>query len=82
MEVDRSDGGFRLYVNGIRVYCRGSVWVPTDPISLQGDAGTTRVLERLAEAGLNMIRIPGTMVYEATTSGRNARDWAFSCGRT
>ncbi len=35
VEVDRSDGGFRLYVNGIRVYCRGSVWVPTDPISLQ-----------------------------------------------
>ena len=65
VEVDRSDGGFRLYVNGIRVYCRGSVWVPTDPISLQGDAGTTRVLERLAEAGLNMIRIPGTMVYES-----------------
>ena len=31
----------------------------------KGDAGTTRVLERLAEAGLNMIRIPGTMVYES-----------------
>jgi len=65
VEVDRSDGGFRLSVNGIGVYCRGSVWVPTDPISLQGDADTTLVLERLAEAGLNMIRIPGTMVYES-----------------
>ncbi|GAA3196163.1 hypothetical protein GCM10020255_098320 [Rhodococcus baikonurensis] len=65
VEVDRSDGGFRLSVNGIGVYCRGSVWVPTDPISLQGDAGTTRVLEKLAEAGLNMVRIPGTMFYES-----------------
>jgi beta-mannosidase len=65
VEVDRSDGGFRLIVNGIGVYCRGSVWVPTDPISLQGDAGTTRVLEKLAEAGLNMVRIPGTMFYES-----------------
>lgn len=65
VEVDRSDGGFRLSVNGVGVYCRGSVWVPTDPVSLQDDSGTTRVLERLAEAGLNMIRVPGTMVYES-----------------
>lgn len=64
VDVDRSDGGFRLSVNGVAVYCRGSVWVPSDPVSLQNGADTTRVLERLAEAGLNMVRVPGTMVFE------------------
>ncbi|MGC0362811.1 beta-mannosidase [Rhodococcus sp. 27YEA15] len=65
LDVDRSGDGFRLSVNGVPIYCRGAVWVPVDPTSFQGDHETTRVLERVREAGLNMIRVPGTMVYES-----------------
>ncbi|QBJ98807.1 glycosyl hydrolase [Rhodococcus sp. ABRD24] len=56
--------GFAVYVNGVEVFCRGAVWTPTDPIGLNDRDGTRRTLERVAEAGINMIRIPGTMVYE------------------
>ncbi|NMM83573.1 glycosyl hydrolase [Rhodococcus sp. SRB_17] len=65
LEVDRTAGGFRLSVNDIDVYCRGSLWVPTDPISFQSETLTTQVLERCASAGVNMLRVPGTMVYES-----------------
>ena len=65
LEVDRTGGGFRVSVNGVDVYCRGSVWVPTDPVSFQGEAQTTSVLERCTASGVNMLRIPGTMVYES-----------------
>ncbi|MCL2535401.1 MAG: glycosyl hydrolase, partial [Nocardiaceae bacterium] len=55
---------FALRVNGVEIFCRGAVWTPSDPIGLNDHAATRRTLERLAEAGINMIRIPGTGVYE------------------
>ncbi len=62
--ADRGDGGFRLSVNGVDVYCRGAVWVPVDPVGLGDKARTRATLERVVEAGLNMIRVPGTSLYE------------------
>nr|WP_241961822.1 hypothetical protein [Rhodococcus opacus] len=58
------DGGFRLSVNGVDVYCRGAVWTPVDPVGLGGRNQTRATLERVVEAGLNMVRVPGTAVYE------------------
>ncbi|MDT2008223.1 glycosyl hydrolase [Rhodococcus opacus] len=58
------DGGFRLSVNGVDVYCRGAVWAPVDPIGLGGRSQTRETLERVVEAGLNMVRVPGTLLYE------------------
>jgi beta-mannosidase len=68
--VDRGMDGedFALVVNGERVFCRGAVWTTADIVSLPGDNQDYRPwLTLAAEAGMNMIRIGGTMAYE--TSG-------------
>ncbi|GAB4518204.1 MAG: glycoside hydrolase family 2 protein [Roseibium sp.] len=61
-----SDGkGFGLKVNGVPVFCRGAVWTCADLLSLAGDAETYRpLLEKARDAGMNMLRIGGTMLYE------------------
>lgn len=64
VEVDREGDGFALRLNGNEVFCRGVVWTPTDPIGLTDPEGVRRTLELCVDAGINMIRIPGTMVYE------------------
>lgn len=61
--VDRSTGGFTLAVNGIPIFCRGACWVPVDPIGF-GSTGVRDLLEQVAAAGGNMVRVVGTMVYE------------------
>lgn len=62
--VDRSTGGFSLAVNGIPIFCRGGCWVPVDPIGFD-TAGQRELLEQVAAAGANMVRVVGTMVYES-----------------
>ncbi|MCO6185299.1 glycoside hydrolase family 2 protein [Rhizobium sp. L1K21] len=67
-EVDHGAGGqgFALKINGTSVFCRGAVWTNADIVSLPGGVEDYRPwLERAAEAGMNMIRVSGTMVYEA-----------------
>ena len=67
IEVDRGpDGsGFGLVVNGAPVFCRGVCWTPLDLARLSADPADYRAaLERLRDAGMNMIRVGGTMVYE------------------
>jgi beta-mannosidase len=67
IEVDRGpDGhGFTLQVNGVRIFCRGACWTPIDVVSLQAsDADYARDLGLMQAAGLNMVRLSGTMVYE------------------
>ncbi len=59
-----SGDGFGLRINDVDIFCRGLVWTPTDPITLNDSAGTRRILERCVSAGVDTIRIPGTMVYE------------------
>jgi beta-mannosidase len=64
--ADRADGGFRLVVNGEPIFTRGACWLPPDPVALSTDAGTEAHLLGLAKAaGMNMVRIPGTTVYES-----------------
>lgn len=67
IELDRgADGnGFGLVINGERVFCRGAVWTTADIVRLPGTRDSYEPFLRLAaEAGMNMIRIGGTMVYE------------------
>jgi beta-mannosidase len=67
LEVDRGpDGeGFGLAVNGIPVFCRGSCWTTLDVARLGADPGQYRsALEPLRDAGMNMLRVGGTMAYE------------------
>ena len=65
VEADRSDGGFRLVVNGVPLFCRGGCWYPVDPVDLQTtDAAFEESLATVRAAGANLLRLPGGTVYE------------------
>ncbi|MFO1023188.1 MAG: hypothetical protein U0903_21240 [Planctomycetales bacterium] len=56
---------FSLQVNGRPIYCRGACWTVSDLISLTGTEQSLRHDLTLArDAGINMLRVGGTMVYE------------------
>jgi beta-mannosidase len=66
IEVDRSQGGFGLRVNGVDVFCRGACWTPLDIVGLKSDAtAVAAALHEARDAGMNMLRVGGTMVYES-----------------
>ena len=68
IEIDRdTDGqGFGLRINGEAIFCRGACWTTPDIVTLPCDAASYRPwLESLCDAGANMVRVGGTMVYEA-----------------
>ncbi|MCK7615558.1 glycoside hydrolase family 2 protein [Roseibium sediminicola] len=67
LETDAGEDGkgFGLKVNGVPVFCRGAVWTSADLLGLSGDAEIYRpLLEAARDAGMNMLRIGGTMLYE------------------
>jgi beta-mannosidase len=65
LELVRGEGNFALRINGIPCFCRGACWTTLDPVTLHGDAaGYRAALEQMTEAGMNMVRIGGTMTYE------------------
>ncbi|MCJ2072354.1 glycoside hydrolase family 2 protein [Methylobacterium sp. J-030] len=57
--------GLSLAVNGVPVFCRGALWTPPDLVGL-GPDGTRTLLTLAREAGMNMLRVPGTTLYPAT----------------
>ncbi len=70
IEVDRgADGtGFALRVNDTPVFCRGACWTSADLVTLSGTEAQLRHAFALArDAGMNMLRVGGTMVYESDT---------------
>ncbi|WP_236066949.1 glycosyl hydrolase 2 galactose-binding domain-containing protein [Paraburkholderia haematera] len=70
IEADRgADGtGFALRVNGTPVFCRGACWTSADLVTLGGTEAQLRHAFTLArDAGMNMLRVGGTMVYESDT---------------
>ena len=63
--VDQVDGDFRISINGIAIFCRGACWVPLDPVRLWSSRSDLRTaLVQMVDAGMNMVRITGTMVPE------------------
>ena len=65
VRVNRSDDGFRVSVNGVQLFCRGACWVPLDPVRLNVTSDELRdSLTQVVRAGMNMLRITGTMVPE------------------
>jgi beta-mannosidase len=65
IEADTADGGFGLRINGEPVFARGVCWVPLDTLRLHVEPARYRaVLTRLRDAGVNLIRVGGTMAYE------------------
>ncbi len=62
---DLEEDGLDLHVNGVRTFVRGAVWTPIDPIGLAPSEEELRTeLTRVRDAGMNMLRIPGTGAYE------------------
>ncbi len=66
VQVDRTSDGFTLRVNGERIFCRGACWTPLDVVSLSATRDDyARILGQVRDAGMNMLRVGGTMVYES-----------------
>jgi beta-mannosidase len=65
ISVNDIEGAFALMVNGQAVFCRGACWTVNDMVSLKGSARSLASSLRLArDAGMNMVRVGGTMLYE------------------
>ena len=63
--VDTTDNGFAVHVNGARVFCRGGCWTPLDPVALNNSIPELdAAFRQLVDAGMNMVRVGGMMVYE------------------
>ena len=59
--IEPAKEGFGVLVNGVPIFCRGGCWTPeTTPAS---DVEAT--LRRVQRAGMNMVRVGGTMLYES-----------------
>ncbi|MEO7103808.1 MAG: glycoside hydrolase family 2 protein [Gemmatimonadaceae bacterium] len=65
VKLDSTAGKFQLRINGTDVFWRGACWCPPDPFALQSSRKQyRRILELARAAGMNMLRVGGTMVYE------------------
>jgi beta-mannosidase len=64
--LDETRGEVHLAVNGIDVFCRGACWTTMDTVSLRTEEASLRkALETARDAGVNMLRVGGTMTYES-----------------
>ena len=65
IEIRRENDDFALRVNGIEVFCRGACWTPLDAATLAATPQALReAVAQACAAGMNMLRVGGTMVYE------------------
>lgn len=65
VEILRGGGDFGLRINGIDVFCRGACWTPLDVVKLAAAPEDLKhAIEQIRAAGMNMVRVCGTMVYE------------------
>ncbi len=65
LTVDTTGDRFTLLVNDVEIRCRGACWTPSDVVSLADDAGTVATVRQAHAAGMNMLRVGGTMIYES-----------------
>jgi beta-mannosidase len=61
-----NDDTTEISINDQTIFCRGSCWTVSDYLSLNASRKTLKhQLEMLRDAGINMLRVGGTMVYES-----------------
>ncbi|MBP9112708.1 MAG: hypothetical protein KBF88_07850 [Polyangiaceae bacterium] len=65
-------GGFGLSINGVPVFARGVCWTPQDLARLSFTHHEVDELALFQRAGMNMVRVGGTMAYEEETFHRRA----------
>ena len=54
-----------IVINDVEIFCRGAVWTATDIVSLSSNpSDCRRLLQMVCDAGCNMVRVPGTGVFE------------------
>jgi beta-mannosidase len=67
LTLNTANGAFALSVNGVEIFCRGACWTPPDAASLSASSDEyRRTLEMVRNAGMNMLRVVGSTVYETT----------------
>lgn len=65
VELDGHGGRLALRVNGVPVFCRGACWTPLDVVTLRSTPEAVQAaVGQAREAGMNMLRVAGTLVYE------------------
>jgi len=65
VRVVQENGDFAVHINGVAVFCRGACWTPLDVVGMQTETDACRAaIAQVREAGMNMLRVAGTMVYE------------------
>lgn len=66
IRADTEHEQFQIRINDTAIFCRGACWTPLDVVSLQATEAELRTaLMQARDAGMNMLRISGTMVYES-----------------
>jgi len=67
VSLDQSNDNFKISLNKKDIFCRGACWTVNDIVSLCGSQESLEnTLTLMRDAGANMIRIGGTMLYEQT----------------
>lgn len=65
--IDETHGGFSVVVNDVPVFCRGACWMPLNVQKLTASRQATfEAVQQAQAAGMNMLRVPGSTVYEDT----------------
>ena len=60
--------GLHLHLNGVGIFARGAVWTPVDwPGLAPSGAALREAVEAARDAGMNILRVPGTATYESPT---------------
>ncbi|NJN79294.1 MAG: glycoside hydrolase family 2 protein [Anaerolineales bacterium] len=65
VHLNRENNLFQIQINNKNIFARGAVWTINDIVSLDGNEDELKTALTLArDAGMNMLRIGGTMIYE------------------
>ncbi|HVJ88308.1 MAG TPA: glycoside hydrolase family 2 protein, partial [Labilithrix sp.] len=66
VRLDTDDKAFTIHVNEVPIFCRGACWTTNDVATLTTTPSEyARVLGSVKAAGMNMLRMSGTLFYEA-----------------